>query len=210
MIVQQIRALAQRLSTFLEEFGNCFRTPETRQHLNEYVRGQLCNLPRKSVEPIAHLADVPPRTLQEFLSLSQWDHDRLRDTVQHIVARDHAEPQAIGIIDESGHPKKGRETACVHRQYCGASGKVDNCVMGVHLCHVSFDGSGDPGCSSAWPLDCCWPWSRPWCSERLDLAGPSRRREDYAIDVATISEQHPTAARNAGRCQPGQFTRPRI
>jgi len=140
MIVQQIRALARRLSTFLGEFRNCFQTPQTRQHLNEYVRGQLSNLPRKSVEPIAHLADVPPRTLQEFLSFSQWDHDRLRDTVQQIVARDHAEPQAIGIIDESGHPKKGRETACVHRQYCGASGKVDNCVMGVHLCHVSFDG----------------------------------------------------------------------
>lgn len=140
MIVQQIRALASRLSEFLDEFRACFVTPETRQHLKEYVQGQLSNLPRKSVEPIAHLVDVPPRTLQEFLSFSRWDHDRLRDTVQRIVARDHAEPQAIGIIDESGHPKKGDKTACVHRQYCGASGKVDNCVMGVHLCHGSFDG----------------------------------------------------------------------
>lgn len=140
MIVQQIRALAPRLSKFLDEFADCFQTPETRSHLKEYVQGQLSNLPRKSVEPIAHLMDVPPRTLQEFLSLSQWDHDRLRDTVQRIVARDHAEPQAIGIIDESGHPKKGNQTACVHRDYCGASGKVDNCVMGVHLCHASFDG----------------------------------------------------------------------
>lgn len=104
------------------------------------MQGQLSNLPRKSVEPIAHLMDVPPRTLQEFLSLSHWDHDRLRDDVQRIVARDHWEPQAIGIVDESGHPKKGNKTACVHRDYCGASGKIDNCVMGVHLCHASFDG----------------------------------------------------------------------
>ena len=140
MIVQQIRALAPRLSKYLDEFADCFQTPETRQHLKEYVTGQLSDLQRKSVEPIAHLAEVPPRTLQEFLSLSHWDHDRLRDTVQRIVARDHAEPQSIGIIDESGHPKKGNKTACVHRQYCGASGKVDNCVMGVHLCHSSFDG----------------------------------------------------------------------
>ncbi len=140
MIVQQIRALASRLSKYLDEFADCFVSPDTRQHLKEYVQGQLSNLPRKSVEPIAHLMDVPPRTLQEFLSSSQWDHDRLRDTVQRIVARDHAEPQAIGIIDESGHPKKGNKTACVHRDYCGASGKVDNCVMGVHLCHASFDG----------------------------------------------------------------------
>ena len=140
MIVQQIRALAPRLLTFLGEFADCFRSPETRGHLGQYVQGQLSNLLRKSVEPMAQLVGVPPRTLQEFLSFSKWDHDRLRDTVQRIVARDHAEPQAIGIVDESGHPKKGNKTACVHRQYCGASGKVDNCVMGVHLCYAGFDG----------------------------------------------------------------------
>ena len=140
MTVQQIRVLASCLSKYLDEFAGCFLNPETRQHLKEYVTGQLGNLPRKSVEPIAHLMDVPPRTLQEFLSLSHWDHDGLRDTVQRIVARDHGEPQSIGIIDESGHPKKGDKTACVQRQYCGASGKVDNCVMGVHLCQAGFDG----------------------------------------------------------------------
>lgn len=140
MTVQQIQALGPALSRYLDEFADCFVSPDTHYHLKEYVKGQLSNLPRKSVEPIAHLLDVPPRTLQEFLSLSHWDHDRLRDTVQRIVARDHHEPQAIGIVDESGHPKKGTKTACVHREYCGASGKIDNCVMGVHLCHASFDG----------------------------------------------------------------------
>jgi SRSO17 transposase len=140
MIVQQIRALAPRLSHFIDEFADCFVTPDTRLHLTQYIQGQMSNLPRKSAEPIAHLMNVPPRTLQEFLSYSHWDHDLLRDTVQRIVARDHFDEQAIGIIDESGHPKKGNKTACVQRQYCGASGKVDNCVMGVHLCYASFDG----------------------------------------------------------------------
>jgi SRSO17 transposase len=140
MTVDQIRSLRPQLSDYLEEFTDCFGNCDTRFHLREYVKGQLSNLPRKSVEPIAHLMDVPPRTLQEFLSLSDWDHDRLRDTVQRLVARDHGEHQAIGIIDESGHPKKGNKTACVHRQYCGATGKIDNCVMSVHLCYASFDG----------------------------------------------------------------------
>jgi SRSO17 transposase len=141
MTTQQIRSLAPRISEYLDEFADCFITFDTRFHLREYVQGQLSNLPRKSVEPIAHLMDVPPRTLQEFLSYSEWDHDRLRDTLQRIVARDHAEAQAIGIIDESGHPKKGTKTACVQRQYCGASGKIDNCVMSVHLCYAGFDGN---------------------------------------------------------------------
>jgi SRSO17 transposase len=140
MTVQQIRELGPGLVEYLDEFADCFLDPNTRYHLKEYVKGQLSNLPRKSVEPIAHLMDLPPRTLQEFLSLSQWDHDRLRDTGQRLVVRDHAETQAIGIIDESGHPKKGTKTACVQRQYCGASGKIDNCVMSVHLSYASFDG----------------------------------------------------------------------
>ncbi len=29
--------------------------------------------------------------------------------------------------------KKGRETACVQRQHCGAAGKIENCVVSVHL-----------------------------------------------------------------------------
>jgi SRSO17 transposase len=141
MTVQQIRALGPALGKFVGEFADCFIDPDTRYHLTEYVKGQLSDLPRKSVEPIALAMDVPPRTLQEFLSLSKWDHERLRDTMQRIVARDHAEDQAIGIIDESGHPKKGDKTACVQRQYCGNTGKIDNCVMSVHLCYAGFDGA---------------------------------------------------------------------
>jgi SRSO17 transposase len=118
MTVQQIRALGPALARYLDEFADCFLSPDTRYHLKEYVSGQLSDLQRKSVQPIARLMDVPPRTLQEFLSLAEWDHDRLRDTLQHIVVRDHGEVQAIGIVDESGYPKKGKKTACVQRQYC--------------------------------------------------------------------------------------------
>jgi SRSO17 transposase len=136
----QIQALGPALSRYLGAFADCFAHPDTQDHLQHYVQGQLSNLPRKSVEPMAQWAEVPPRTLQEFLSLSEWDEERLRDRVEEIVVRDHAETQGIIIVDESGHPKRGNQTACVHRDYCGASGKVDNCVMSVHLCYTSFDG----------------------------------------------------------------------
>jgi len=166
MTVQQIRALSPRISEYLDEFADCFVTFDTRYHLKQYVQGQFSNLPRKSVEPIANLMDVPPRTLQEFLSWSQWDQDRLRDTLQRIVTRDHAETQAIAIIDESGHPKKGKKTACVQRQYCGASGKIDNCVMSVHLCYASFDGKF----RSMLDSDLYLP-KDGWDAERRDEAG---------------------------------------
>jgi SRSO17 transposase len=139
MTVDQIRSLGPALSRYLDEFADCFKSSQTQEHLKHYVTGQLSDLPRKSVEPMANLAAVPPRTLQEFLSLSDWDQQLLRTRLQQLVAKDHAGPNAIGILDASGYPKKGTQSACVHRQYCGATGKLDNCVMGVHLAYASWD-----------------------------------------------------------------------
>ena len=138
MTVEQMESLRAALSEFLDEFADCFGRWEPRGKLAKYVRGQLSKLPRKSAEPMALAAGMAPRTLQEFLSSDEWDQDRLRFHTQRLIGRDHADEQAIGVVDESGHPKQGRETACVSRQYCGNTGKIDNCVMTVHLTYASF------------------------------------------------------------------------
>ncbi len=139
MDVQQIKGMGRQLSRFLKEFGDCFGRSEPREHLRTYVQGQLSDLPRKSIEPIALAAGVAPRTLQGFFSYISWDEQHMRDRLQWIVARDHAHPNAIGIVDESGNPKKGKHTACVKRQWCGNTGKTDNCVVAVHLSYVAGD-----------------------------------------------------------------------
>jgi len=82
---------------------------------------------------------VSVRTLQEFLSVHRWDDRAMRDRVQEIVAKEHAHPQAISVIDETSHPKKGDKTPGVQRQHCGATGKTDNCVITVHLGYVAND-----------------------------------------------------------------------
>jgi len=139
MDVQGIRNIGKRLGAFLKQFDDCFYRSQPLGHLRTYVRGQMSGLQRKSVEPIALQARTPPRTLQRFLSLVQWDHLRLRDRIQWFVAREYAHPQAIGTVDETGHPKQGRHTAAVHRQYCGATGKIDNCVVSVHIGYTVGD-----------------------------------------------------------------------
>jgi len=127
------------LRRFLSEFTDGFGRSEPRGHLRTYIRGQLSDLPRKSVEPMALQAGVPSRTLQRFLEAIPWEEQRLRDKRQRLVAREHADPEAIGVIDESGNPKKGRCTAGVQHQWCGHTGKVDHCVVGVHLGYVVRD-----------------------------------------------------------------------
>jgi SRSO17 transposase len=136
MDVPQIRKLRPKLNQFLKRFDDCFPRKDTRAHLPVYVRGQLSDIPEKSVEPIAINAGVPVRTLQEFLSQHVWDDDRARDRLQHIVRDEHAGPNAVGVFDETSDVKKGDKTPGVQRQWCGAVGKKENCIVTVHLTYA--------------------------------------------------------------------------
>lgn len=159
MTAEQVAALGPAFTSFTQSFAACFVRRETRGHLATYCRGLMSDLPRKSVEPIALASGTAVRTLQEFLSQHVWDHARLRDQLQRRIVRDHlpapgeqagairgpgrreadrrrATPNplgVIGLIDETGTPKKGDQTPGVQRQYCGRTGKVDNCIVTVHL-----------------------------------------------------------------------------
>ena len=136
MDVQQIRKFKTKLNQYVKKFDDCFPRKDTRAHLPVYICGQLSDIPEKSVEPIALNAGVPPRTLQEFLSQHHWDHDRARDKLQGVVRDEHAGPHSIGIIDETSDVKKGDKTPGVQRQWCGAVGKKENCIVTVHLAYA--------------------------------------------------------------------------
>jgi len=101
----EIEALGPTLDGYLQEFEDCFGRVEPREHLRTYMEGQLSDLPRKSIEPIALATGVPPRTLQQFLSAAKWQEGMMRDRLQQIVARDHAHPLAVGVFDETSFPK---------------------------------------------------------------------------------------------------------
>jgi SRSO17 transposase len=128
-----IGVLGGELDRYLTVFDGCFARREGREHLRHYVAGQLSELPRKSVEPMADRAGIPPRTLQDFLANHRWDQQMAWQVLQRKVAAEHADDQAVGTIDETTFQKCGDKTVGVQRQYCGASGKIDNCVTSVHL-----------------------------------------------------------------------------
>jgi SRSO17 transposase len=186
MDANEIAGLESALVDFLSEFDDCFGRSEPRERLRTYVSGQLSDLARKSVEPMALAAEVPPRTLQRFLELVEWDEQRLRDKLQQTVARDHADPDAIGIIDETGHPKKGTHTAGVKRQWCGNTGKVDNCVVSVHTGYVV----GDFQCL----LDSDVYLPQEWAQD------PGRRQAVHIPDEVTFRTKPQIALNQIRRC----------
>jgi SRSO17 transposase len=139
MDADTILGIKPALTRYLHDFDGCMGRVTNRHHLHTYVAGQLSDLQRKSIEPMADAAGQSPRTLQEFLSLLRWDDAAMRDVLQRRVSERHGHPHSVGIIDETSFHKQGNKTACVQRQYCGSRGKRDNCVVSVHLGYAADD-----------------------------------------------------------------------
>jgi SRSO17 transposase len=146
--IPQFEVTAPEVEGFMDElrqyharFSDCFVRSEPREHFFRYMVGQFSTLDRKSIEPIAVQTEATSiRAMQRSLSDVAWDEARMRHTYHQLVADDLGEPEGIVIVDESGFPKKGQESAGVARQYCGTLGKVDNCHVGVFAAYASRQG----------------------------------------------------------------------
>ena len=133
MTGRELLKMTDDLEAFYSEFDEYLGRREARSHARLFARGQLGPIERKSLEPIADAEDVEPRRLQLFFSQSSWDEDGARDHLQRRIAERHGGEDGVFIIDETSDAKKGLWTAGVASQYCGESGKIDNCIVSVHL-----------------------------------------------------------------------------
>jgi SRSO17 transposase len=138
MTADQIQAIGPEFTAFLRPLERFFDNPKTVQHFRNYSRGLLTDLPRKTAEPLAQFAGVPPRRLQQFLKARLWDHRGLTDGVHAgllaTVADLPPDPVgAVGVLDETSSVKQGTKTPGVQRQYLGCVGEVQNGIVTVHL-----------------------------------------------------------------------------
>ncbi|HHE74575.1 MAG TPA: IS701 family transposase [Desulfobacteraceae bacterium] len=136
---EQLASFEPALARFLDKMRPCFKRDKTFGYLQKYMVGLMTDLKRKSIEPIALAGGVAVRTLQEFLAFFAWDHEQADQTlVRELVNRQHGQ-RSIGVLDASAHVKQGKQTPGVQRQWCGESGKRDNCVIGQHLLYTDND-----------------------------------------------------------------------
>ena len=205
MDVETLKGLRRELDMYLDRFADCIKTAPSRDLASIYVRGQLSRLERKTAAAIALDAGIPPRSLQELLEIHRWSESKVRDRVQTIIREDHPDPDALGVIDETGCPKKGEMTAGVQPQYCGALGKVGNCVVTVHLGYVAkgFHAllDGDLYVPEAWFKD------RARCRKAgIPKTVVYRTKCQIAVDLLAyaiaqgIHLRYLTADENYGRC----------
>lgn len=132
-----LQGVMARLRQFVAPFAALLREPEQRAHVGEYVTGLLSHLKRKTGEAIAYLHDEGRQGIQKFIGSAPWDHQPLIAELCGQVAKAIGEPDGVIVFDPSGFPKKGTKSAGVARQWCGRTGKIDNCQVGIFMAYVS-------------------------------------------------------------------------
>jgi len=138
---KDVNDFIDELRGFHGEFRDCFRRQEPRDNFFQYMVGQLSQLERKSIGPIAiNVENAKVRAMQFFVSNVVWDEPKIMLKYRSMVNEDLGDPDGALIFDESGFVKKGDESAGVARQYCGSLGKVENCQVGVFAAYASRHG----------------------------------------------------------------------
>ena len=121
---KEVKDFIDELKGFHEEFNDCFSRSEPRENFFRYTAGQLGQLERKSIEPIAlNIQGGDVRSMQRFVSDVIWDENKLLNKYHNIVNEDMGDSNGVLIFDESGFGKKGDDSAGVAKQYCGNLGK---------------------------------------------------------------------------------------
>jgi SRSO17 transposase len=128
---------------FVARFAPLLGDDSRADRAHAYLRGLLLdNADNKTAEAIALKVYGEPsqvRMTQVFLSSSPWSDQPLRDELGTWVAAELGSNEGVLIFDESSFPKCGTKSVGVARQYCGATGKVDNCQVAVY---VAYAGNG--------------------------------------------------------------------
>ncbi len=139
---RDIEALAAELVAYHAHFAPLFQRSEQRKWALAYLHGQLLELERKSIEPMAlALEGGDVQGMQQFISLGPWDDERVLEKHQELVAQTLGDAETgVLILDGCDFPKQGSYSVGVARQWCGALGKVANCQASVVACYASKHG----------------------------------------------------------------------
>jgi SRSO17 transposase len=177
-----------------------FARPEAHQHALRYLQAILSDIPRKNGWQIAeHAREARPYGMQRLLSAAAWDQDAVRDDLRALATASLSAPLPsqeesadegpfpVLVVDESGFPKRGRHSAGVGPQYCGLTGRVENCQVGVFLSYVTAAGHALIDRELYLPED--------WCSD------PLRRQAAHIPETVTFQTKPELARQMIQRAQ---------
>src|SRR6266849_5923847 len=150
----------ERFTHYLDLLGQVAGHADRVLPMQNYAKGLLLPIERKSVEPMA--ARLAPgnvrqmhQSLHHIVAEAAWSDAAMLREVRRLVlpAMTRRHSLAGWIVDDTGFPKKGTHSVGVARQYCGQLGKQDNCQVAVSLSLASVRGSLPVGYQLYLPKD---------------------------------------------------------
>lgn len=178
----------QSLFRLHARIGPRFARSEPRRRVLAYLQGILSDTARKNGWQLAeHAREGRPDGMQRLLSQAVWDTDGVRDDLRAYALEQLGNESAILVIDESGFPKRGHQSAGVGMQYCGVTGQVENCQVGVFLTYVTARGHTLIDRELYLPLD--------WCED------PERRRAAHIPEAVHFQTKPELAIQMLGRME---------
>lgn len=143
---EQVEGILDNLDQYWQRFAPHFQRREQSEWGVKYISGRIMEGKKYFTNAIARrVGEKNERAMQNFIGASPWDdHAVLMEhqlTAQETLGHpDVGHPDGCIIMDGSGFPRKGTESAGIARQYCNETGKIDNCQVGVYLAYSTPKG----------------------------------------------------------------------
>ena len=166
-----------------EAMSGVFAQKRTGSKAAAYVE-TLCrdDVPVKTCWDMAQAAGFEqPRPFQSLMSSNDWDSGELWNvtagSASALLECPDDDPLGPGIaVDETGQPKRGRNTAGVGVQYAGFAGGKVNCVTSVTLCLITPS-------ASTWVGNELFLQEKEWFSGEDDKGTARRHRVGAEADL---------------------------
>jgi SRSO17 transposase len=165
-----------------------------------YFRGLLRPGSPNTITDIAEKMHTDQERLERFVRESPWAHENVESELRERVPEAIQGQEAALIVDGMGIPKTGQDSVGVARQWCGVTGKLDNCQVTVN-CTLARPGERQNADQLTWPLGMRLFLSEKWTDDdeadyenQQERERYAQRREDTAVPADIEHQSKPEIA----------------
>lgn len=174
---------------FLRDYRSCFTTradgsswpnrETTWIHATQYLRGLMRPGSNKSIAGIASMVDIKQEKLERFVRESAWAYENVEEQLRATAPEAAQGAASALILDGMGIPKQGDDSVGVGRQWCGATGKIDNCQVTINLTLAS-PGHHRNADQVSWPLGMRLYLPKKWAGTDAAVYDSQHEQQQYA------------------------------
>jgi len=125
------------------------------------------------------MVDLKQEKLERFVRESAWEYENVEEQLRQTVPEAAQGAASALILDGMGIPKQGYDSVGVGHQWCGATGKMDNCQVTVNLTLAS-PGQHRNADQVSWPLGMRLYTPKKWIGDDSSVYDSSQQQQQYA------------------------------